>query len=312
MIAPGDVSSTPELVLFLISNFALYLRISGQFHLIIGILHLFGFNLPETHHLYFMASSFTDLWRRINIYWTGFMMKIFYYPIYFRIRHWGATASLAAATSVVFFLTWFLHAYQWFWLRGTFLLTAPDILFWFILAALVVANTLYDARRGRQRALSQRSLSVGEIAAMAFRTAGTFTVMALLWSLWSSDSIADWISLLSVVELSLESVSVLLLTFLGITVIFGFMIWIGSRAEAGVRPTAKAPDFFRSAASTGGALLLLFFIGTPTVYGQLGGNAQELISDLTVNRLSDREAALLQQGYYEDLTGVSQFNSQLW
>jgi hypothetical protein len=44
----------------------------------------------------------------------------------------------------------------------------------------------------------------------------------------------------------------------------------------------------------------------------MGGNAQELIRDLTANRLSDREAALLQQGYYEDLVGVSRFNSQLW
>jgi hypothetical protein len=31
-----------------------------------------------------------------------------------------------------------------------------------------------------------------------------------------------------------------------------------------------------------------------------------------VSRLSDREAALLQRGYYEDLIGVSRFNSQLW
>jgi len=31
-----------------------------------------------------------------------------------------------------------------------------------------------------------------------------------------------------------------------------------------------------------------------------------------VNRLSDREAALLQRGYYEDLIGVNRFNSQLW
>ena len=92
MIAPEDVTNTLELVRFLISNFALYLRISGQFHLIIGILHLFGFNLPETHHLYFLASSFTDLWRRINIYWKDFMLKVFYYPTYFRIRHWGANS----------------------------------------------------------------------------------------------------------------------------------------------------------------------------------------------------------------------------
>jgi alginate O-acetyltransferase complex protein AlgI len=312
MIAPGDVSNTPELVRYLISNFALYLRISGQFHLIVGLLHLFGFNLPETHHLYFLASNFTDLWRRINIYWKDFMMKVFYYPTYFRIRQWGATTSLVLATAFVFFLTWFFHAYQWFWLRGTFLLTAPDILFWSILTLLVVANTLYEAKRGRKRALGQRSLSFGDIAALALRTAGTFAVMAVLWSLWSSDSIQDWIGLLSVVDITLQNVTFLLLVFVTIVAIFGLTIWIGSRSENRIETKAKQPAIFGSTPVTASAIVLLFLIGTPAVYHQIGGKAQDLIGDLTTNRLSDREAALLQRGYYEDLIGVNRFNSELW
>jgi hypothetical protein len=311
-IAPEEVTSTVELVRYLVSNFALYLRISGQFHLIVSFLHLFGFNLPATHHLYFLSINFTDLWRRINIYWTGFMMKVFFYPIYFRIRQWGATSSLVFATSIVFFLTWFLHAYQWFWLRGTFLLTAPDILFWFILACLVVINTLYEARRGRKRTLGQQSLSVGDIAAHALRSAGTFTVMAVLWSLWSSDSIQDWMGLLSVVDLNFEDAAILLLGFLAIIVVFGITIWITAPAEKRNEPREIQPAFFRSAAVTGGSILLVFLMGNPIVYSQFGGKAQELIGDLTVNRLSDREAALLQRGYYEDLAGVNRFNSQLW
>jgi hypothetical protein len=312
MIAPGDVSSTLELVRFLITNFALYLRISGQFHLIIGILHLFGFNLPETHLLYFLASSFTDLWRRINIYWKDFMLKVFYYPTYFRIRQWGPNSSLIFATAFVFFLTWFFHAYQWFWLRGTFLLTAPDMLFWFILACLVVANTLYEARRGRKRTLGQASMTIGDIAVLALRTAGTFTVMAILWSLWSSDSIRDWIALISVVDVTPENIAVLLLVFLMITVVFGLVIWIGSLTDHKAETKSKQPISLGSTAATAGAIVVLFFIGNPVIYSQLGGKPQELISDLTVNRLSDREAALLQRGYYEDLIGVNRFNSQLW
>jgi D-alanyl-lipoteichoic acid acyltransferase DltB (MBOAT superfamily) len=187
MISPENVTNTTELVRYLISNFALYLRISGQFHFIIGLLLLFGFNLPETNHLYFLASSFTDLWRRINIYWKDFMMKLFFYPTYFRIRHWGTTASLLLATAFVFFITWFLHAYQWFWLRGTFLLSSQDILFWSILALLVVVNTLYENRRGRKRTLGQASLSVRNHY-LALRMAGTFTVMAVLWPLTSDSS----------------------------------------------------------------------------------------------------------------------------
>jgi hypothetical protein len=313
MIAPGDVSNTIELVRFLITNFALYLRISGQFHIVIGILHLFGFNLPETHQLYFLASSFTDLWRRINIYWKDFMLKVFYYPTFFRIRHWGANSSLIFATAFVFFLTWFFHAYQWFWLRGTFLLTAPDMLFWFILACLVVANTLYEVRRGRKRTLGQRSMTVGNIAALALRTAGTFTVMAVLWSLWSSDSIRDWIALISVVEFTPYNIAVLLLAFLMITLVFGLVIWKNSLADhQNGKNTQQQRTSLGSTTVTAGAIVLLFLIGNPVIYRQMGGKAQELISDLTVNRLSDREAALLQRGYYEDLIGVNRFNSQLW
>lgn len=312
MIAPTDVSNSFELVRYLIANFALYLRISGQFHLIIGILHLFGFNLPETHHLYFLSSSFTNLWHRINIYWTSFMMKIFYYPIFFKIRQLGANASLALATTIVFVLTWFFHAYQWFWLRGSFLLTTPDILFWSILATLVVANALYDSKYPRKRTLGQRATSLKDVAPDALRATGTFSVMAILWSLWNSDSIPDWLALLSVVKPTLESIGVLLLSFLTIAVLFILVMWLGARSETVAKPSEKSPNFFRSAATNGGVILLLFFIGNPAVYTQFGGKTQALITDLTVNRLSDREAALLQQGYYEDLTGVNKFNSQLW
>lgn len=312
MIAPTDVTNTVDLIRYVISNFALYLQISGLFHLTIGILHLFGFNLPETHHLYFLATSFTDLWHRINIYWTGFMMKVFFYPTYFKIKHWGATTSLAVATAFVFFVTWFLHAYQWFWLRGTFLLTAPDMLFWFILACLVVVNTLYDTKRGRKRTLGQRAPSGREIAGMALRSAGTFATMAILWSLWSSSSITDWISMLSVVKFTWQSIALLLGTFLAITALFGLKLWSDTRSGSKTGLSAKQPVFFQSAASTGGSILALFLIASPIVYNQFGGKLQQLVSDLTTNRLSAREAAQLQQGYYEDLVGVNQFNSQLW
>jgi D-alanyl-lipoteichoic acid acyltransferase DltB (MBOAT superfamily) len=114
-----DVENLGDLAFYMLSTFLLYVRISGHFHLIVGMLHLFGFNLPETHHRYFLASSFTDFWRRINIYWKDFMLKVFYYPAYFRLRSLGETKALVLATTVVFIATWFLHLVQWFWIRGS-------------------------------------------------------------------------------------------------------------------------------------------------------------------------------------------------
>ena len=138
---PVDVVTLGDLVQFMLGTFLLYLRVSGQFHLIVGLLHLFGFRLPETHKLYYLAHSFTELWRRINIYWTDFMMKTVFYPTYFKVKQLGPDdGARCCPPSAVFVTTWLLHSYQWFWLRGGFPLTLQDTLFWGILGALVVVR----------------------------------------------------------------------------------------------------------------------------------------------------------------------------
>ncbi len=118
--APQDVSGLGGVVQYMVATYGLYLRISGQFHLVVGILCLFGFNLPETHHLYFLATGFTDYWRRINIYWKDFMAKVFFFPAMMRFKRLGMRPAMVLSTGVVFFATWVLHSYQWYWLRGTF------------------------------------------------------------------------------------------------------------------------------------------------------------------------------------------------
>lgn len=320
VMAPSDVTSVPELVRYLAANFLLYLRLSGQFHLIVGMLHLFGFNLPVTHHLYFLSSSFTDFWRRINIYWKDFMLKVFYMPCYFALRKRGGDFALVVSTLIVFFITWFSHAYQWFWLRGTFLLSVTDMLFWGLLAALVVVNALWESKRGRERAIGPRSWSVGEMAPIVLRTVGTFGVICVLWSLWTAESVSEWLALWSGAGLRLDGVGALVpLALLGLVV--GGETWrIRRMARASAVPAVSAPSpsqagghrFRWAGVGSVGVMLLLLFVGNPNVYGKLPDRPQEVIRDLTGARLSFRDEALLQRGYYEDLIGVDRFNSELW
>ena len=63
------------MILKIVFTYLLYLRVSGQFHIIVGMLHLFGYDLPETNHRYLLARSVNDFWRRVNIYWKDFMVK---------------------------------------------------------------------------------------------------------------------------------------------------------------------------------------------------------------------------------------------
>ena len=190
--APEEVTTIGTLVAGMVTTYLLYLRVSGHFHIIVGLLHLFGYDLPETHRRYLLARSLTDFWRRINIYWKDFMVKLVYFPVYFRLRRSGERRAQIAATAVVFVATWLLHSYQWFWLRGTWLFSWPDTLFWGTLGALVIVNVLLERQRkaAPDRGWRAKLLTVG-------KTAATFSFIVILWSLWNAPTVSAWIELIT-------------------------------------------------------------------------------------------------------------------
>jgi len=301
---PTQVADLGDLTQYVLSTFLLYLRISGQFHLIVGMLHLFGFRLPETHRLYYLASSFTDFWRRINIYWKDFMMKLVYYPSFFRLRRWGGTVALVGATLIVFVLTWLLHSYQWFWILGTFPVTRQDMLFWGVLGVLVLANALYEARHGRKRTLGKKRWS----AALAVRTVGTFCTICVLWSLWSTESIAEWVAMWRAAARADARDVLLLAGLLG-----GGLAIAGRNWDApALRRDATTPFYRQPAVRTTAMLLALLVLGEPAVYDRLGASAAAVVASLQRNTLNPREEALRHKGYYEQLDAAPRFEAQLW
>jgi hypothetical protein len=190
---PDVVTSAESLAIMMVLTYLLYLRVSGQFHIIVGMLHLYGYDLPETQRRYLLASSLTDFWRRINIYWKDFMVKVVYFPAYFRLRKHGEARAQVIATGLVFVATWLLHSYQYFWLTGRPLLSWPDVTFWTILGVLMVGNVLLELRRPRPVAappLQRRLLRVPAIA-------GTFATICVLWSLWNAPSLTAWFDLIT-------------------------------------------------------------------------------------------------------------------
>lgn len=191
--APEAITSFATLATAMVTTYLLYLRVSGQFHIIVGLLHLFGYDLPETHRRYLLAHSLTDFWRRINIYWKDFMVKLVYFPLYFRLRRKGDVTAQVAATAAVFVVTWLLHSYQWFWLRGEWLFTWPDTLFWAILGALVIVNVVVESKRRRKARVSGWQ----GYAVRGLQVAGTFTLITTLWFLWNASSLRVWLDVMT-------------------------------------------------------------------------------------------------------------------
>lgn len=305
-LAPSEVHGPADLAQYLVSNFLLYLRVSGTFHIIVGMLYLFGFRLPETHHKYLLASSFTDFWRRINIYWKDFMLKIFYYPACFRLRRFGNTPAMVLATIFVFLMTWFLHAYQWFWLRGTVLFVWQDILFWTLLGVLVVINSLWEARRGRERSLGKPAWSFRSLSLLSLKIAGMFAFICVLWSFWTCESIGEWLSLWKVIGAQVTSNAGSAPFLLGVVLILGCIAAASSKSVSGKVSTKH------QIAVTVCTLGTLLALGIEPVYKRLGPAVATAIQPLRSGKLSRLDQATLERGYYENLLQVNRFNSQLW
>jgi len=308
-LSPADVTDLAGLVQYALANFGLYLRVSGQFHLIVGILHLFGFRLPETHRFFYLASSFTDFWRRINIYWKDFMTKVVFNPVHFRARRWGQTTALVLATLAVFTVTWATHAYQWFWILGAGAISATDTVFWGVLALIMVAASLRELRRGRTRTLGATAWSWPRELRGAAATAATFAVICTLWTLWTSPSLGAFASLIAAARPTAAGVAALTATLL--TVAAASLLTRRLRADAlagPVRLATAARQTLRAALP----LALLCLAAAPPVSRRLGPQARALARDLRLAELNRRDAALLQRGYYEQLVGVNRFNNQLW
>jgi hypothetical protein len=303
---PLHVHDLGSLALFIVTTYLLYLRVSGQFHLIVGVLHLFGFNLPETHHLYLLASSFTDLWRRINIYWKEFILKIFFYPVSFRLKHWGPIRALTAATILSFFATWVLHAYQTYWLRGTWAFSWQDAVFWWVLASLVLVNSLSEAKRGRQRTLQKAQRNLRRELGHALKVIGTFVTMCLLWTLWSSESGEELVRLAAKAgNVTLPAVAAIIAVLLSIGVagvLFGRSTAERTEGIRASRQGAPRHAFWPSVAVVAfGTIALLLFGESHRLAAAHDTAYAEFVQSLRADRLNEVEYNARTRGYYEDL-----------
>src|SRR5262245_7189665 len=315
----ATIEHASQALLYLVRPYLLYLRISGSFHLVIGIMHVFGFDLPRTNHNYFLASSFTDYWRRINVYWKDFLQKIFFNPITFQLsRRTGTTAALVIATLIAFFATWALHSYQWFWIRKTFPVAWQDIVFWSIMGVAVLVNMIVEARRGRVRRLTRPARSLGAELGLAVRTVATFAVIAASWAIWSTRS---WGELMLVVSklTAWRAVDVAWLAAgvlgLGLAAIVYARREERALARSRTAPGAEATRLTQRlwpALHVGGvsaALLVLVYAALAFVYPPaLADVLDKLKNPLRLNR---GDAALMDRGYYEELTDVTRFNPEL-
>ena len=292
------IEDVPNIALFMCMNYALYLQVSGQFHLITGLLHLFGFNLPRTHHLFFLASSFSDIWRRINIYWKDFMAKMFFYPIFFAVRRRGTTVDAAIIFGVfgVFICTWLLHSWQTFWLLGRFPLTANDAFLWLGVGGCVAVNATIDARRTSNSSRKAWSIALS----VSVRTVIMFLLVSLFWACWTKPGF-------------LYSIKGVMNRSGVLHGLFVVLFWIGAATAIGAvlkllndwllskNWKLSTLDFSSSAKMHVAGLGVVLVFLSPWSGSLFDADVAKKIADFRADPVSIVDAEKRLQGYYEDL-----------
>ena len=297
--SPLEVRDVSDLFEFIVFTYMLILRLSGIFHLCVGFLQIFGRDLPPVFNNYFLAAGPSDIWRRINIYWTQFMTKVVYYPVFFRFKKKGQLIALIMATLVVFIITWFLHSYQWYWLQGVYPFSINDVGFWLFFGLAIMINTVIQDRKTRKKRLSIKVFQWSGALKKAGLVSITFFGMATLWSFWTSQTPEDWWFLMTQGGLGTSSdyvqvLAVVLIVFLGL-ILREWMLAGGWH---------KWTEELRYQSN-----LVISLIGIGLLFGayglsqQTGFDHQAELSDLQTDRLNQWDREVTERGYYEGLLG---------
>lgn len=291
-------------------TYGLYLRISGLFHLITGMLCLFGFDLPPTHNRYFLASGFNDLWRRANIYFKDFMMKLVFYPLVNVWRRSGLARSMGLAAVLVGVASWQLHSYQWFWLQGIYPLTRTDTVFWLTLGLGMTANTVWEARRGRKRPAGRSGWSLADAVGRSVRTVAFFVFLSQMWLLWDSGTFSDWSFRISRAADAGPGGWIAALALLAAVIAIGTLAQLAAARRWKFRRLER-PGFQRLATTTAVAGLAVLLVGLRPVHEALGDYPTRVVNKARSTELNRIDQERRIQGYYETLTRSVSF-TPLW
>jgi hypothetical protein len=202
------------------------------------------------------------------------------------------------ATMTIFVLSWLLHSYQWFWLRGVFPVRMVDMVFWGFIG---VAVTITVRREMTRRAKApEAGFSLARATRRSAAILGMFLTMSFLWSFWSSPTISDWVDVLSVAaNSSAWSYLVLIAALVAIvTTGVGIQYLI---AHGWSWPSLTSMDPAPARAYVVLTSLALLILAQPGVQGRIWGPVAAVASSFGYSGQNQADEERETLGYYESL-----------
>lgn len=297
--SPATITDPADLLQFAATSYLLILRMSGVYYLAVGSLHLFGYNLPPLFNNFFLIPNLAEIWRRINIYWREFVIKVFYYPIWFRLRKVKHVNTFVLAGLITFFITWQMHSWQWFWVLGKYPFTAIDFTYWLILGTAVTFSNYRESKKGPTRVNEIKQDSW--IASIRYGVGCVliFLFMSSLWSLWNSPDFNSWTyTLRKGLNVPITEYSVVVLIIAGAILIVAILHKLNRKLKIDIdKPLSLSGTFFLCMSLA----LPLIAMQQTNIQNVLPENFRKAIQELSHASLNQQDKENAEQGYYEQL-----------
>lgn len=283
-----ELHNWQDLFSFICTGYALILRLSGIFYISVGILALMGYQLPAVFQNYFLAKNFSDLWTRINLYWRHFMLRVFYYPMLLQLKKWRPKRAILLLMLTMFAITWLLHSWQWYWIKGSFPILPNDILYWSIFGTIIAVVSVNKFSKNKKTSHDNHfKIGMGVVA--------MFFAMSILWSLWTATSLTEWMYIFSKFsKLETQELIYFAATVVGLFLIGGVISKIHSRTTIfnWILKTPKENLKF----------ILLSILVTAGLLLTLGYDLPNYsLAKMTRPQLNGFDRMLVERGYYEQL-----------
>jgi hypothetical protein len=220
----------------------------------------------------------------------------------------GDLNAKVVAILIIFVITWFLHSFQWFWLRGTFPLRTVDAIFWGSFGLLVAGNAVLESKGKKVR---ERTRGWKYSAIMMSKIMGMFLTMSILWSIWSAPTWSYWLEIAAFgFRPDLSSYGVLLLIAAGLWGTGTLLYYLFTKNNWGeiVNPDPKS-----SLASgwSAGIVVFLLALHVQPVQKAASQFASVNLDGLLEHRLNEADEDLLVEGYYEEILIGNELTSPL-
>lgn len=284
---------------YMVATYLTVIRLIGILSLSVGVLRLFGYNLPEIFNSIFLATSFSDIFRRINLYWKDFILKIGYYPLYFYLRKKKVNHLILWSLISAFILTWFFHVYQWAWILGHDPVRWTGVTYWGVFGALAIWGSMQEMKKQGVPAHTFKNSLI-----TSGKMVSVFAGMSVLYTLWVHATFDSWWRYFIIAGNStwlewLLWLSIIVLVIL-VAAIVHYVLHGQSDSLKGLieHPKVKYAYFLIPF-----LVLISFFLGRTTQ-----SNIKLYVANEKLNKNDTRQQS---QGYYESILRAD-ISSKLW